>query len=236
MCCQLSQPGRILLGMKTKAFSYLRVSGKGQIDGDGFPRQRDVVARYAKRHQLDIAAEYRDEGVSGTKDAFDRPGLTGLLADIASNGVRTILVERADRLARDLMVSEIILTECRKLGVKVVSAECGTELTVEDNDPTRKLIRQVLGAIAEWEKSVVVQKLRAARMRIRKADGRCEGRKPFGATAEELTVVSRMRQWRQDGLTIAQIALRLNAEGITPRTTGRAARWHPTTVQRILAR
>jgi len=119
--------------------------------------------------------------------------------------------------------------------VKVVSAECGTELTVEDNDPTRKLIRQVLGAISEWEKSVIVQKLRVARSRIRKAEGRCEGRKPYGATEEEKGVIDKMRQWRE-AMTIAQVAERLNAEGIRPRTNRPQASWHPTTVQRILAR
>ena len=90
--------------------------------------------------------------------------------------------------------------------------------------------------LAEWEKSVVVQKLRAARNRIRKTLGRCEGRKPYGATAEEKTIVDRMRQWRDEDLTIAEIADRLNTEGVAPRTTGRPARWHPTTVQRILSR
>ncbi len=224
--------------MKTKAFSYLRVSGKGQIDGDGFPRQRDAVARYAKRHQFDVIQEFRDEGVSGTKDAFDRPGLTDLLVAIKANGVRTILVERADRLARDLMVGEIILAECRKIGVKVISTECGTELTVEDNDPTRKLIRQVLGAISEWEKSIIVQKLRAARIRIRRTSGRCEGRKPYGFDDQEKTVLVRITDLKQSGNTLAEIADILNAEGVQPRAakTGKASKWHPTTIQRILAR
>lgn len=224
--------------MKTKAFSYLRVSGKGQVEGDGFPRQREAVTRYAKRHGMEIEREFRDEGVSGTKDAFDRPGLTDLLVAIKSNGVRTILVERADRLARDLMVGEIILAECRKIGVKVISAECGTELTVEDNDPTRKLIRQVLGAISEWEKSVIVQKLRASRVRIRKTQGRCEGRKPYGVTDEERAVIAKMVEWSST-MSIAQVAQRLNVEGIKPRTAKRAGaetRWHATMVQRILAR
>ena len=225
--------------MKTKAFSYLRVSGKGQIDGDGFPRQRDAVGRYAKRHQIEITREFCEKGVSGTKDAFDREALTDLFVALKANGVRTVLVERADRLARDLMISEILLGEFRKIGVKVISAECGTELTVEDNDPTKKLIRQVLGAISEWEKSVIVQKLRAARMRIRKTDGRCEGRKPYGFTDAEKAVVSRMRELKRSGATIAAIADLLNAEGIKPRTSTRAGqetKWHPTMIQRILAR
>jgi DNA invertase Pin-like site-specific DNA recombinase len=225
--------------MKTKAFSYLRVSGKGQIQGDGFPRQREVIKRYVAKHQMEIVQEFRDEGVSGTKDAFDRPGLTELFVILKANGVRMVLVERADRLARDLMVGEIILAEFRKIGVKVISAECGTDLTVEDNDPTRKLIRQVLGAVSEFEKSCIVQKLRAARVRIRSNQGRCEGRKPYGVTPDERDVIARMRKWQKQNLTIIQIAQRLNAEGICPRTelrNGKQTHWHATTVQRILAR
>lgn len=225
--------------MITKAFSYLRVSGRGQIEGDGFPRQREAIERYAKRHLFKIAQEFRDEGVSGTKDAFDRPGLTDLLVAIKSNGVRTILVERADRLARDLMVSEIILSECRKLEVRVIEVDGGTELTVEDSDPTRTLIRHVLAAISQWEKSVIVQKLRAARTRIRRTKGRCEGRKPYGATDEEMAVIQRMKDLSSQGVTIGAIADRLNIEGIKPRLSiraGRETQWHPTAVQRILAR
>ncbi|MFI5397922.1 MAG: recombinase family protein [Candidatus Binatia bacterium] len=57
--------------------------------------------------------EYRDEGVSGTRDLDDREGLSDLLARIRSNGVRVVLVERADRLARDLIVGELILNQFR---------------------------------------------------------------------------------------------------------------------------
>jgi DNA invertase Pin-like site-specific DNA recombinase len=52
--------------MKMKAFSYVRVSGKGQIDGDGFKRQAETVSRYAKANRVEIVQEFRDEGVSGT--------------------------------------------------------------------------------------------------------------------------------------------------------------------------
>lgn len=224
--------------MKTKGFSYLRVSGKGQIDGDGFPRQRETIGRYAKQHQIEIEREFVEKGVSGTKDAFDREALTDLFVALKANGVRLVIVERADRLARDLMISEILLGEFRKVGVKVISAECGTELTVEDNDPTKKLIRQVLGAISEWEKSVIVQKLRAARMRMRKSEGRCEGRKPYGADETEIKVIALMRDWQAAGLTLRGIADRLNAEGIKTRTAraGKATQWHAQAIQRILAR
>jgi len=225
--------------MKIKAFTYLRVSGKGQIDGDGFPRQRDAVQKYAKAHKIEIVAEYRDEGVSGTKDHFDRPGLTDLFVAIKANGVRLVLVERSDRLARDLMVGEIILSEFRSLGVQVVAADSDTDLTVEDGDPTRTLMRQMLGAIAQWEKSVIVQKLRASRVRIRRDRGRCEGRKPYGANPVEKETIDKMRRWRQKGESYEAIAEALNKAGILPRTTlraGKQTKWHGAAVQRILNR
>ena len=74
------------------------------------------------------------------------------------------------------MVGEIILGQLRDLGVQVFDVS-GNELTAGNDDPTRKLIRQVLGAVAEFEKSVMVLKLRASPDRKRRATGRCEGRK-----------------------------------------------------------
>src|SRR5262245_45316678 len=105
----------------TKAFSYLRVSGKGQIDGDGFTRQAETIQRYVSANQIEIVREFRDNGVSGKTDAFDRDGLTELFVALKANGVRVVIVENATRIARDLMVGEIIFGEFRKLGVKVIS-------------------------------------------------------------------------------------------------------------------
>lgn len=220
------------------ALSYLRVSGRGQVDGDGFPRQRDAVARYARAHGVEIVGEYLDEGVSGTRDLDDREGLGQLFEHIRSNGVRLVLVERADRLARDLLVSEVLLAQFRDLGVRVVAADSDTDLTAADEDATRVLIRQVLGAVSQFEKSAIVSKLRAARMRKRRQTGRCEGRKPFGAHPGEEAVLARMRQLHRKPrgrapLSFGAIAAQLNAERLPTRT---GARWRAGTVRRILMR
>ena len=221
--------------MGTKAVSYLRVSGKGQVEGDGFPRQRDAVRKYAKAHGLDLVDEYRDEGVSGTRELADRAGLAALLDRLESNGVRVVLVERADRLARDLLVGEVILARFRELGVKVIAADSGVDLTVSDADPTRTLIRQVLGAVSQFEKSVLVLKLRAARDRTRRKTGRCEGRKPYGHRPGEQAVVERiitMRRKPRGGkrASYAKIADALNADKVPTRT---GAPWAAETVRRI---
>src|SRR5262245_25927571 len=179
-----------------KAVSYLRVSGKGQVDGDGFDRQREAVQRYAKAAGLELLEEFRDEGVSGTKELADRPGLAAILDRLESNGVRTVLVERADRLARDLMVQEVIVGQCVKIGVRILTAD-GVDLTNDGDDPTRRLIRQVLGAVSEFEKRVIVLKLRAARERKRARGERVEGRKPYGHLPAEQAVIDRMRRLRR---------------------------------------
>ena len=225
--------------MKTKAFSYLRVSGKGQIAGDGFPRQRESINNYCLHNDIEIEREFVEKGVSGTKDAFDRIALTELFVALKANGVKLVLVETATRLARDLMISEILLGEFRKIGVKVFSTEDETDLTVEDDDPTKKLVRQILGAVSEWDKSIVVQKLRAARMRIKISKGKCEGRKSYPNTPSEQIIVQQMLAFKKVGYTMTEIAKRLNLQGIKPRTPareGKITKWYPSTVQRILAR
>ena len=186
-----------VMATKEKAVSYPRVSGKGQLSGDGFTRQRDTIARYAASNKIEVVEEFPEEGVSGTNDLDDRPALGALLDRLESNGVKLVLVENASRLARDLMVQEIILERFRKLGVRVIECDGGNDLTVGNDNPTAKLIRQILGAVSEFEKAVLVHKLRAARARLRRTEGRCEGRKPYGFREGEALVVARILDMRR---------------------------------------
>ena len=224
--------------IKKKALAYLRVSSKGQVNKDGFPRQRVTVCKYAKANNLEIIAEYRDEGVSGTKELEHRQGLAALLDYIESDGVHIVLVERADRLARDLMVGEVILGQFRGLGVSVIAADSGVDLTCGDGDPTRILIRQVLGAVSQFEKSVIVLKLRAARERTKRKTGRCEGRKPYGHYPGELEVVKKIKKlYRkphgEKRVGFQTIAKQLSKEKIPTRS---GAKWSGVLIKSILTR
>ena len=223
---------------KEKALAYLRVSSKGQINKDGFPRQRDTILKYAKANSLEIVSEYRDEGVSGTKELEHRQGLAALLDFIESNGIRIVLVERADRLARDLMVGEVILGQFRGLGVSVIAADSGVDLTAGDDNPTRTLIRQVLGAVSQFEKSVIVLKLRAARERIKRKTGRCEGRKPYGYYPGEDGIIKRIKELHrkphgESRAGFQTIAKRLNKEKVPTRS---GAKWSGVLIKSILTR
>jgi DNA invertase Pin-like site-specific DNA recombinase len=212
----------------TKAHAYLRVSGKGQVDGDGFPRQLKAIRDYAMAHDIKIVNVYREEGVSGTKDSADRPAWSELMTALHSNGVRIVIIEKLDRLARDLMVQETIIADLRKYGFEVVSV---AEPDLMATDPTRVMVRQMMGAVAQYEKSQIVLKLRGARMRMRAKVGRCEGRKPYGFYDGEGIALERVRALRAEGLGFDRIAVRLNEEHI-PTRTGRP--WHGVVVNRIL--
>ena len=99
------------IGKARTAVSYLRVSGRGQIEGDGFPRQRAAIEAYAKTNNMDVVTEFRDEGISGTKELDDREGLAELVARIKEGDIGLVLVENASRLARDLLVGELLLRQ-----------------------------------------------------------------------------------------------------------------------------
>jgi DNA invertase Pin-like site-specific DNA recombinase len=225
----------------TPAVAYMRCSGIGQVDGDTWDRQDASIRKYAAANGLAVADLdwFRDEGVSGTKDMGDRPGLAALLDRVESNGVRVVLVENATRLARDLMVSEVILAQLREAGCRVISCDSGHDLIDEsDDDPTRRLIRQVLGAVAEFDRRVTVLKLRAARERIRRRAGRCEGRKPYGSRPGEAAVIARIRELHRkphggQRRSLQEIADVLNAENVTTRT---GKPWSKGTLHQIIAR
>lgn len=212
-----------------KAFAYLRVSGSGQVDGDGFARQLGAIKAYAEAHGIRIVRVFREEGVCGATELEDRPALMALMEALAGNGTKLVLIEKLDRLARDLMVQETIIGDLRKRGYELVSV---LEPDLLQADPTRVLMRQIFGAIAQYEKAMIVAKLRGARQRMKAATGRCEGRKPYGHYAAEAGALARMKALRAEGLGYDRIAAVLNAEGYKPRS---GEKWWGKTVNNILS-
>jgi DNA invertase Pin-like site-specific DNA recombinase len=211
-----------------KAFAYLRVSGKGQVKGDGFPRQLKAINEYAAQHGIKIVQVFREEGVTGTKESMDRPAWREMMIALRGDGVQMVIIEKLDRLARDLMVQEATISDLKKNEFTLISV---AEPDLMANDPTRKLMRQMMGAVAEYDKDQIVLKLRGARDRKRASTGRCEGRKPFGRDETELATMERMKALRAEGLAFDRIAEQLNSEELPTRT---GKHWHGVVVNRIL--
>lgn len=214
-----------------KAFAYLRVSTIGQIEGDGLPRQRAAIEAYSAANGIEIVGWFEEKGISGKTDWEDRPAWSDMIGQL--NGVRTIVIERLDRLARELFVQEYILRDLVKRDVKLVTS--ASEDT-SDEDPTRVLFRQILGSIAQYDRTMIVRKLKSARDRMKRDTGRCEGRKGYGRTSDELDVIERMEGWRNAGVPFDTIAQRLNDAGVSAPCRKRNTIWYGCTVNRILNR
>lgn len=219
----------------TPAFAYLRVSSKGQINGHGFDRQTETVTRFAREERYEVKECFRDAH-SGTE--ADRPEFNRMVALMLGNGVRTVLVESLDRLARDVMVQSILLAKLAQHGITLRSCVTGDDVTADmEKDPTRKAMIQIQSVFSELEKSLLVAKLRRARAAKRQETGRCEGRKPFGERAGEAEVIRLMKSLRRARsgrrMSFAKIAAELNSRSIPTRT---GAKWFTTTVRQILTR
>ena len=198
-----------------RAYGYLRVSGPGQVKGDGLVRQEKAIRKYAESNGIEIVKLYKEKGVSG--DLASRPVLANMLVDLEENaqGISSVIIDKLDRLARDLLVQEAIIKKFRESGTDLISAIEGPDLL--DNDPTRKLVRQILGAIGEYEKSMLVEKLRVARKRQKAKNGKCEGRKSYREISPNTGEYIRHLRGGENGskkMTYRKIAEQLNHEGI----------------------
>jgi DNA invertase Pin-like site-specific DNA recombinase len=211
-----------------KAFGYLRVSGESQVKGDGFPRQKTSIKKWAEQNNVKIVRWFEEKGVSGT--VLERPALSDMMVALMSNGVHLVVVEKLDRIARDQMVQESIIQSLIKNGFELASAAPGEE-NLCGNDPGRKLMRTIMGAIAEYDKQMLVLKLRAAKQRKKAQAGWSEGRKPFGFRDGEDQIVARMTELKAEGRNWESISNQLNAEGFKTRSGGN---WFPATVRRIV--
>jgi len=213
----------------SSAFIYLRVSGLSQVDGQGFDRQLAACEKYAKDNNIEIVHVYREEGVTGKSELDNRPALQQLIADLLSNGTRLVLIERLDRLARDLIIQESILRDMERKGVQFISV---AEPDLCSNDPTRTLIRQILGAFFEYERKAICSKLSDARKRIKAKNGRCEGVKPYGSLPGEQEKLSRILELSKT-YSAAYIEYILAAEGIRARSD---KPWRASVIRKIIAR
>jgi DNA invertase Pin-like site-specific DNA recombinase len=170
-----------------RAVAYCRTSSAANVgpDKDSLARQRAAVAAYAKARGLEVAREFCDAAVSGADPIDRRPGFVAMLAHLHADGARTILVETAGRFARDLAVQLTGHDLLKARGIELVPVDAPDHFA--DDTPTARMVRQILGAVAEFEKASLVLKLRGARDRRSAALGRrVEGRKGYGSTDPEL--------------------------------------------------
>jgi DNA invertase Pin-like site-specific DNA recombinase len=199
-----------------KAVAYLRTSSAANvgIDKDSDKRQMTAIAAFARKNGYEIMDTFYDAAVSGADPVTDRKGFTEMLRRLATNGARTIIVESPDRFARDLMVLLVGHDLLKEQGITLIPTTAPDYFAEET--PTAVLVRQVLAAIAQFEKASTVAKLAAARKRKRQSAGKCEGRKSHAELRPEVVALARKLRRRNpkgNERSLRQIATELAAQG-----------------------
>jgi len=223
-----------------KALGYVRVSTHEQAHGGyGLDVQEQALRTWATNESARLVGIERDAAVSGSNGLESREGLTGALVRLEAGEADALVVYRLDRLARDLVLQETIIRRLEKAGRTVVSA---TEPKTDGDDPTRVLVRQVLGALAQYERAVIRARMMAGAAAKRRAGGYAGGKPPYGhdaiggelvPNATEQAVIAEIMSARADGASYQDVADQLNASR-TPTKAGRE--WHRWTVRELVKR
>jgi len=157
-----------------RAVSYLRVSTGGQVDSTSIDTQREQCQALARRHGVVLVGEYVDAGVSGA--AASRPALEELLAAAAAGEVEVVLVAKLDRLGRSLLHLLGLIEHLNALGLRVISASEG----IDTKTPAGRMMLQLLGAFAEFERERLRERSRDGAYRRALAGGFVGSIPPFG--------------------------------------------------------
>ena len=149
-----------------KVAIYVRVSTRKQDETNQLPRLREI----ANNRGFDVYREYSDE--ASAKDA-NRPGWKDLMLDASKHRFDAILVTKLDRVMRSLVQLNITMIDLQSYGVKLICADIGE---IDYTSPIGKVQMQIIGAIAEWEREIIVQRTREG-IEARRAKGVHLGRK-----------------------------------------------------------
>jgi len=223
-------------------YAYLRVSSEIQAkaDKDGLPRQREAILRFAVQNKLTVNQWFVEPGVSGSEDITERKALFDLLEVVQPGD--TVLIDRLDRLARQVGIQEYVLLKLRKKKVTVTSTSPAEK--ADATDPMDIAIRQMFGVFAQLEAAMIQRRTQNARSKKREAwrrgEGpRCDGRKPYGEASDprqravEEKGMKVIRLLAERGLGVTAIAAELNQMEV-PTRTGRP--WTGRTVWGIMQR
>lgn len=189
-----------------RAAIYARVSTPDK--GQSPEMQLRELHEYCERRGLEVAGEYTDVGVSGSKDS--RPELNRLMADAKQRRFDAVCVWKLDRFGRSLRHLVNALADLESLGVSFISLKDNLDLST----PSGRLMFQIIGAMAEFERALIQERVRAG-LRNARAKGKHLGRPRVNV---DLAVV---RELRSEGLGWKRIASKL---GIGVGTVLRAGR------------
>jgi DNA invertase Pin-like site-specific DNA recombinase len=198
--------------MSARVAIYARVSTINH--GQDVGMQTRELRQFAEARGWAVAGEYIDAGVSGAKDS--RPELNRLMAEAHKRRFDVVCVWRFDRFARSVSHLLRALETFKALGIDFVSYS----EQMDTSTPAGKMVFTVLGAVAELERSLIVERVRAG-LRNAKAKGKTLGRPRVIVDAARIAVL------RSQGLSWAKIGEELGVGEGTIRRSAQASARNP---------
>src|ERR1019366_5962431 len=223
---------------------YARVSSERQREEHTIASQTAALIEFAKTHELEVPKEwvFEDEGYSGA--TLERPGLERV-RDLAAEGqIQAVLAYAPDRLSRKYAYQILLIEELARHGVETLFVKAPQGTSAED-----QLLVQFQGMIAEYERAQILERSRRGkRHRARSGEISVLSGAPYGyryvrKTDEALAsyqvidaeaqVVQRVYEmYTVAGLSIGEIARRLNAQGLSTRK--QSTRWERSVIWAML--
>ncbi len=149
-----------------KVAIYVRVSTRKQDETNQLPTLRNI----SESRGYEVFREYSDE--ASARDG-NRPGWKELMEDASKHRFDAVLVTKLDRVMRSLVELNITMSNLQVYGVKLICADIGE---IDFSSPMGKVQMQIIGAIAEWEREIIVQRTKEG-LDARRAKGAKLGRK-----------------------------------------------------------
>jgi DNA invertase Pin-like site-specific DNA recombinase len=207
-----------------QVLGYVRVSTEEQRDSRaGLQAQRAAIEAEARRRGWTLLSVIEDAGFSA-KD-LRRPGVQEALKVLEAGDAQALVVAKLDRLSRSMLDFTALMATAQKQGWALVALDCAVDTTT----PAGEAMANVLATFAQFERRLISQRTREA-LAVKRSQGVRLGRP---ATLDR-KVVARIKRERGRGKTLAQIAERLNADGVPTAHGGR--QWYPGTVRAVLSR
>lgn len=224
-----------------KAVCYIRVSTQEQVrEGVSLAAQEERICAYCTMAGLEIVAVIRDEGISGSKPLVVRPGGAELLGMLNNkkNKIQHVVALKLDRLFRD---AEDALHQTKawdKAGVDFHLVDMGGQ-SFNTASPMGRMMLTMMAGFAEMERGLIAERTEAA-LAHKKAHREAYAPTPMGfdregnslvVNEEEQRAVKFIREQREAGKSLRDIAGQLNDQGIP---TKKGGKWHASTIKYIL--
>ncbi|MDY6994869.1 MAG: recombinase family protein [Pseudomonadota bacterium] len=233
-----------------KAIGYTRVSKEDQAkSGISLSLQRNKIQLQAQLNDYKLIDIFSDPGKSA-KDS-NRPGLKKLLNFINKKKINALIVYKIDRLTRNVSDLNILVETLNKKNISLISVQ----ESIDTKSAGGRMFINILGVISQWEREIIGERTADALTQKISNGEKIGGHIPYGykisgyidkknkngheykvpliqPDPKEQKVISKMRMWRNNGISLRDIATKLYDADI--KTKAGNIKWHPYTIDKII--